>query len=164
MRDSMNIYIIFITYKEYNQKNDERKHIFVHYQTTTMATGEQYLFFQINRLHHVFSFLLLFFRMYVCLCSILPAWKQRLFTWQARGVFLWSICESVLHSLTYESKTLIEKKNNKNDDAKNIKKRRRKKKGRKTDEQLLFLHIYNLPFLFLLLFFNNVLFSSWKWR
>jgi len=43
----------------------------VRHPTTAMATGERYLFFQINRLHPCLFLLALFFRMYMYMHSLL---------------------------------------------------------------------------------------------
>lgn len=67
--------IISITYRERNDEKEKKKGggIFMRHSTTAMATGERYLFFQINRLHSCLFLLALFFRMHVCAYSRSPS-------------------------------------------------------------------------------------------
>jgi len=108
-----------------------------------MATGEQYLFFQINRLHHVFSFSLLFFRMYVCVCVcvLFYQYENNDYSLDRQEVFFCGLYVRVHYiHLRTNQRPLQRKKNNKNDDAKNIKKKRKKK--RKKDRRAIVIFAY----------------------
>jgi hypothetical protein len=125
-----------------------------------------FYFFQINRLLHVFSFSLLFFSyVFVCVLILPPPTltQNRLFTRWERAAFC-GLCMKVYYRHSRTNAKVVEKNKKSDDDATKIWNRKEKKKGRKANKELLFLHIYRLLFLVLLLFFNDGLYSSWKWR